>query len=114
MRCRGRGPTRTVLVGLRFERSACGTLRITGGTVIDPLPGMGIRPMLRAEMRPTYVAAVQVMGAYQRVRRWMGFQRLGECPARRAFRLLGPSFLSSRIRSHRFAGKTIGHLSGRP
>jgi len=56
-----------VLVGLRFERSARGTLRITGGTVIDPLPGIGIRPMVRAEMRPTYVAAVQVMAADQRV-----------------------------------------------
>ena len=54
-----------VLVGLRYERSASGALRITGGTVIDPQPGRGIRPLLRAEMRPTYVAAVQVMAAEQ-------------------------------------------------
>lgn len=56
-----------VLVGLRYERLASGALRITGGTVIDPQPGRGIRPMLRAEMRPTYVAAVQVMAAEQRM-----------------------------------------------
>ena len=56
-----------VLVGLNFQRLANGAVRITGGTVIDPQPGRGVRPMLTAEMRPTYVAAVQVMPAEQRL-----------------------------------------------
>ncbi len=57
-----------VLVGLKFERSASGAIRIIGGTVIDPRPvDGGIRPLLRAEMRPTYVAAVQVMGVEQKM-----------------------------------------------
>lgn len=56
-----------VLVGLRYERSAKGSVRITGGTVIDPQPGRGIRPLLRAEMRPTYVAAVQVTSVEQKM-----------------------------------------------
>jgi hypothetical protein len=56
-----------VLVGLRFERSAKGNVRILGGTVIDPQPGTGVRPMHPAEMHPTYVAAVQVLPADQRV-----------------------------------------------
>ncbi|MDB5948133.1 MAG: peptidase like family protein [Ramlibacter sp.] len=56
-----------VLVGLRFERSARGNVRILGGTVIDPQPGQGIRPLLHVEMKPTYVAAVQVMPAEQKM-----------------------------------------------
>lgn len=57
-----------VLVGLKFERSANGAIRIVGGTVIDPQPsGGGIRPLLHTEMRPTYVAAVQVMGVEQKM-----------------------------------------------
>ena len=56
-----------VLVGLTYEKSARGNVRILGGTVIDPQPGKGIRPLLAAEMKPTYVAAVEVMGVEQRV-----------------------------------------------
>lgn len=56
-----------VLVGLRYERSAKGNVRIISGTVIDPQPGRGIRPLLAGEMHPTYVAAVQVMGVEQKL-----------------------------------------------
>lgn len=56
-----------VLVGLRYERSAKGNVRIIGGTVIDPQPGRGVRPLLAGEMHPTYVAAVQVMGVEQKM-----------------------------------------------
>ena len=52
-----------VLVGLHFQRTARGTVRIDGGTVIDPTPGTGIRSLAAAEMRPTYVAAVRVRRA---------------------------------------------------
>jgi Peptidase_C39 like family len=56
-----------VLVSMTYEKSERGNVRIIGGTVIDPQPGKGIRPLLAGEMKPTYVAAVQVMGAEQRV-----------------------------------------------
>lgn len=56
-----------VLVGLSFERSSGGNIRIISGTVIDPQPGRGIRPLLHGEMKPTYVAAVQVVGVEQKV-----------------------------------------------
>lgn len=56
-----------VLVGLTYEKSERGNVRIIGGTVIDPQPGKGIRALLAGEMKPTYVAAVQVMGEVQRV-----------------------------------------------
>lgn len=56
-----------VLVGLKYERSAQGAVRIIGGTVIDPQPGRGIRPLLTGEMHPTYVAAVQVRGMEQQM-----------------------------------------------
>lgn len=49
-----------VLVTLHFQRSAQGTLRIDGGTVIDPTPGVGIRSLTASEMRPTYIAAVRI------------------------------------------------------
>jgi hypothetical protein len=50
-----------VLVQVDYERSGVdGGLRITGATVIDPAPGKGLRKLLRQEMRPNYVAAVQV------------------------------------------------------
>ncbi len=49
-----------VLVGLRFQRSARGGVRIVGGTVIDPAPGQEIRDIAPSEMRPAYVAAVHV------------------------------------------------------
>jgi hypothetical protein len=49
-----------VLVGLSYQRRADGRVRIVSGTVIDPQPGQGVRPLLRGEMKPTYVAAVQI------------------------------------------------------
>jgi hypothetical protein len=51
-----------VLVHANYERRAHGEVVITGGTVIDPLPGKGVRSLARAEMGLTYVAAVQVTG----------------------------------------------------
>lgn len=56
-----------VLVELKYEKSARGNVRIIGGTVIDPRPGVGVRPLATGEMKPTYVAAVEVMGDGQRV-----------------------------------------------
>ena len=56
-----------VLVELKYERSERGNVRILGGTVIDPRPGVGVRPLTVGEMKPTYVAAVQVMGDGERV-----------------------------------------------
>lgn len=56
-----------VLVSLTYEKSELGNVRIIGGTVIDPQPGRGVRPLLAGEMKPTYVAAVQVMGAEQKM-----------------------------------------------
>ena len=56
-----------VLVELKYEKSARGNVRIVGGTVIDPAPGKGVRALLTGEMKPTYLAAMQVMGAGQRV-----------------------------------------------
>jgi hypothetical protein len=50
-----------VLVRLDYERGASGKLRIVGATVVDPAPGQGVRKLLRQEMRPSYVAAVQLV-----------------------------------------------------
>jgi hypothetical protein len=50
-----------VLVRVEFERAAGSQrLRITGGTVIDPLPGRGVRSLRRGELDPSYLAAVQL------------------------------------------------------
>lgn len=49
-----------VLVAMQFQRSARGALRIVGGIVIDPTPGVGIRNLTASEMRPTYVAAIRI------------------------------------------------------
>jgi ABC-type bacteriocin/lantibiotic exporter with double-glycine peptidase domain len=54
-----------VLVGVEYERTAQGAVRITGGMVIDPAPGQGLRRLGRDEMRPAYVAAVQMQGGEQ-------------------------------------------------
>ena len=51
-----------VLVRANYERRSNGDIVITGGTVIDPLPGKGVRRLARNEMGLTYVAAVQVSG----------------------------------------------------
>lgn len=56
-----------VLVELKYEKSARGNVRIVGGTVIDPRDGVGVRALTTGEMKPTYVAAVQVMAAGERV-----------------------------------------------
>jgi hypothetical protein len=56
-----------VLVNLKYQRMVSGAVRINGGTVIDPDPSRGVRPMASVEMKLTYVAAVQVMAADQRV-----------------------------------------------
>lgn len=50
-----------VLVRVEYDRLAHdGAIRITGGTVIDPVPGRGVRRLLAHEARPSYVAAVRV------------------------------------------------------
>ena len=49
-----------VLVRVEYERLPTGVIRITGGTVIDPVPGRGLRRLLANEARPNYVAAVRV------------------------------------------------------
>ena len=51
-----------VLVSANYERRANGDVVITGGSVIDPLPGKGLRKLARNEMVLTYVAAVEVAG----------------------------------------------------
>ena len=51
-----------VLVGIDFERlPATGGVRITGGKVIDPMPGRGLRRLFGDEAQPTYVATVNVL-----------------------------------------------------
>lgn len=53
-----------VLVGIDFERlTATGGVRITGGKVIDPMPGRGVRRLVEEEARPSFVAAVDVLDA---------------------------------------------------
>lgn len=49
-----------VLVKASYERRTNGDVVITGGTVIDPLPGKGVRKLGRGEMVLSYVASVQV------------------------------------------------------
>lgn len=50
-----------VLVRVEYDRLPNdGGIRITGGTVIDPTPGRGLRRLLPHEARPSYVAAVRV------------------------------------------------------
>jgi hypothetical protein len=50
-----------VLVALDFEEVAHGAgLRITGGLVLDPTPGQGIRMLARAEANPALLAQVIV------------------------------------------------------
>lgn len=50
-----------VLVQVHYERfTAQDAVRITGGVVIDPMPGRGVRPLTRLELNPAYVAAVRI------------------------------------------------------
>lgn len=56
-----------VLVAIRFQRFVRdGEVRITSGTVIDPLPTGGIRPLQAAETVPDFIAAVSVAPALAR------------------------------------------------
>lgn len=49
-----------VLVEVEFEQLGSNALRILSGVVVDPAPGRGVRPLLRSEMRPSYVASIQL------------------------------------------------------
>ncbi len=49
-----------VLVKANYERRTNGDVIITGGTVIDPLPGKGVRKLAKGEMVLSYVASVNV------------------------------------------------------
>lgn len=48
-----------VVVGLEWLEAG-GARRITGGTVIDPLPGVGVRPLARKELQVSLLARVEV------------------------------------------------------
>jgi hypothetical protein len=49
-----------VLVSVNYQRHSDGDVVITGGQVIDPLPGKGVRRLARSEMVLSYVSSVQV------------------------------------------------------
>jgi hypothetical protein len=49
-----------VLVGANYQRHSNGDVVITGGQVIDPLPGKGVRKLARNELILSYVSSVQV------------------------------------------------------
>jgi hypothetical protein len=49
-----------VLVEADYERRPDGDVVITGGSVIDPLPGKGLRRLTRPEMVLSYVSVVKV------------------------------------------------------
>jgi hypothetical protein len=51
-----------VLVRVQYERGGKDALRITGGTVIDPAPGQGVRALMAPELDPTYLAAIGLVG----------------------------------------------------
>ncbi len=48
-----------VVVGIRFERQGQ-ALRFTGGTVIDPMPGVGLRPLHADELGVALLARVEI------------------------------------------------------
>ena len=48
-----------VLVRVRYQRFANGAVRVMGGTIIDPLPGQGVRELASREMRVSYLAMVR-------------------------------------------------------
>ncbi|HET6828843.1 MAG TPA: papain-like cysteine protease family protein [Ramlibacter sp.] len=52
-----------VLVEVVFDEVPGRGVRVVGGSVIDPAPGRGLRTLLTSEMRPSYVAAVQMRRA---------------------------------------------------
>jgi hypothetical protein len=49
-----------VLVEVEFEQLGSNALRIVAAVVVDPAPGRGVRPLRRSEMRPSYVASIQL------------------------------------------------------
>jgi hypothetical protein len=50
-----------VLVGVEYERfTRQDAVRITGGWVIDPAPGQGLRRLRLKELMPGYVAVVRI------------------------------------------------------
>lgn len=50
-----------VVIEIRYAlHKPTGMMRLTSGTVIDPLPHRGIRPMERAEMNPDFLGAIEV------------------------------------------------------
>jgi hypothetical protein len=50
-----------VVVGITYDlHQPSGALRITGGTVIDPLPGVGPRPLLPSELSVSLLAPVSL------------------------------------------------------
>ena len=50
-----------VVVGIRYDlHTASGAVRITGGTVIDPLPGAGVRPLQLPELQVSLLARVDL------------------------------------------------------
>jgi hypothetical protein len=51
-----------VLVRVQYEQGGQDGMRITGGTVIDPAPGRGVRALMAPELVPNYLAAVSVVG----------------------------------------------------
>lgn len=54
-----------VVVGIRYERQGQ-ALRFTGGTVIDPMPGVGLRPLLAQELGVALLARVDIAPVAQR------------------------------------------------
>lgn len=50
-----------VLVGLDFEQQgSAGAIRVTGGRVLDPAPGQGLRALMPEEATPAWLAQVRV------------------------------------------------------
>jgi hypothetical protein len=50
-----------VVVEVRYQRhEKTGLLRLTGGTVLDPLPHRGLRPLQSGELTPEFLGAVEV------------------------------------------------------
>lgn len=55
-----------VVVELQWQEAPGGARRIVGGTVIDPLPGVGIRPLAADELLVGLLARVEVRALPQR------------------------------------------------
>jgi hypothetical protein len=56
-----------VVVEVRFQRhEKTGMLRLTGGTVLDPLPDRGLRPLEGAELAPEFLGTIEVAATPRR------------------------------------------------